>query len=54
MEKVPKQKSVNIRPHYVEIQPIPFQNDDPINDQLEDTGKSLVVLQPIFSFHYVV
>ena len=35
MEKVSKQK-------YVEIWPIPFHNDDPINDQLDNTGKTLV------------
>ena len=35
MQKVLKQQ-------YVEIQPIPFNNDDPINSQLENTGKSLV------------
>ena len=25
---------------YVEIRPIPFHNDDPINAQLENTGKN--------------
>ena len=49
MEKVPKKKSF-------EIQPIPFQNDDPINYQLENTGKTLVALQPKpkSPLHYVV
>ena len=41
MDKGPKQK-------YVEVRPLPFQNifstDDPINSQLENTGKFLVVL----------
>ena len=32
MEKGPNQKSV-------EIQPIPFKNDDPINYKIENTGK---------------
>ena len=39
MEKIPKKK-------YVEIRPIPFQNYDSINDQLENKGKCLVALQP--------
>ena len=47
MEKVPKKK-------YVEIQTIPFQNDYPINAQLENTGKILVALQPKYPWHYVV
>ena len=40
MEKVPKQTSVEIRP-------IPFHNDDPINSYIENTGKMVVALQPI-------
>ena len=47
MEKVPKRKSV-------EIQPIPFHNEDLINDQLENTGKFLVALKPTSSLHYDV
>ena len=39
---------------YVEIQPIPFQNYNPINDQLDNTGKSLVALKPKSPLHYVV
>ena len=37
MEKGPKQQSFEIRPTH-------FQNDGAINDQLENTGKSLVAL----------
>ena len=47
VEKGPKQQ-------YVEIQTIPFNNNDPINTQLENTGKYLVELQPKFPLHYVV
>ena len=49
MDKVPNQKSI-------EIQPIPFQNYDPINSQLEHTGKIVVVLKtkPKTPLHYVV
>ena len=47
MEKSQKQQ-------YVEIRYIPFQNDDPINAQLENTGKILVALQPKYPLHYVV
>ena len=32
------------RQQYIETQPIPFQNDDPINDQIDNTGKVLVAL----------
>ena len=39
---------------YVEIQPSPFHNDDPINDHLDITGKSLSALQPKYQLHYVV
>ena len=39
MEKWPKQQ-------YVVIIPITFQNDDPIHDHLDNTGKILVALQP--------
>ena len=35
MWKVPKQK-------YVEVLPIPFHNDYPVNYQLDNTGKFLV------------
>ena len=47
MEILPKKNSV-------EIHPIPFQNNIPINDQLDNTGKSLVELQPKLPLHYVV
>ena len=47
IEKVPKQQ-------YIDIQPILFQNDDPINAQLDNTGNILVTLQPYYPFHYVV
>ena len=47
MEKVPNQKSVDIRP-------IPFHNNDPINNQLENTGDILVALQPKYPLHSVV
>ena len=46
-EKGPKQK-------FVEIFPIPFHNNDPINDQLENIGKFLVALQPKYPLHSVV
>ena len=46
MEKGTKQQ-------YVEIGPIPFQNDDPINYLIENTGKILVVLQPTSPLHCV-
>ena len=39
---------------YVDIRPIPFENDDSINAQLDNTGKSLVALQTKYSLHYVV
>ena len=39
---------------YVDIWPIPFQNDNSINAQLEYTGKILVVLKPTSPLHYVV
>ena len=39
---------------YVDIQPVPFQNDDPIKSQIENTGKCLVALQPTSSLHFVV
>ena len=47
MDKGPKQNSVD-------IWPIPFQNDDPVNDQLENTDKILVALQAKSPLHYVV
>ena len=50
MEKGPKLK-------YVDIRPIPFQNDDPIKYQLENTGKFLFALKPtpqIYSFVYPI
>ena len=37
MEKGPKQQ-------YVEVWAVPFNNDDPISDQLEKKGKILVAL----------
>ena len=46
-EKGPKQQ-------YVEIWTIPFQNGDPINAQLENTGNVLIALQPTPTLHYVV
>ena len=47
MEKVPKQK-------YVDIWPTPFQNNDHIGAQIENTGKMLVPLQPKSLLHSVV
>ena len=47
MEKVPKQQ-------YVEIWPIPFQNDNRIKAQLENTDNILVALQPKFTLHHTV
>ena len=47
MAKGPKQQSV-------EIQPIPFNNYDPINDQLETTDNILVGLQPKSPLHSVL
>ena len=47
MDKVPKKK-------YVENWTIPFQNDDTINSQLENTGHFLVALQPTPPLHSVV
>ena len=47
MEKLPKQQ-------YAEIQTINFHNDDPVNLQLDNTGKILVSLQPKYPLHYVV
>ena len=44
MGKGPKQQ-------YVEILTITFQNDDPINDQIENTGKISVALQPKSPLH---
>ena len=38
----------------VEIWPIAFQNDDPINSQLENTGKNAGALQPTYPLHYFV
>ena len=38
IEKIPKQK-------FVEIWPVQFHNDNPINYQLDNTGNVLVVLQ---------
>ena len=46
-EKGPKQQ-------YVDIRPLPFQNDDPINAHIDKTGKSLVALQPKSPLHSVV
>ena len=47
MEKLPRNNSV-------EIHPIPFQKNIILNDQLDNTGKSLVELQPKLPLHYVV
>ena len=47
MDNVPNQQ-------YVDIWLIPFQKDDPINDQLENTGKILVLLQPTYTLNSVV
>ena len=47
MEKVPNQQ-------YVEIRPIPFHNENPINYQLDNTGNVLVVLQPTSPWHHIV
>ena len=47
MEKVPKQQPV-------EFWYTPFQNDDTLNDQLENTGNILVALKPSHSLHSVV
>ena len=46
IEKGPRQKSVKIRP-------ITFHNNDPINAQLANTGKILVVLKPTSPLHAV-
>ena len=47
MEKGTKKQSVKICP-------TPFQNDDPINYQLENTGKISVALQPKYPLNSVV
>ena len=47
MEIGPKQQSGDIFP-------ITFHNNDPLNDQLEITGKQLVALQPYYQLHSVV
>ena len=47
LEKETKQQSV-------EIWPIPFHNYDPINAQLENTGKLLFALQHTSPLHSVV
>ena len=47
MEKGPKQQ-------YVEIWTVPFHNYDPINAQVENTGKNLVVSQPTYPLYSVV
>ena len=47
MWKGPKQK-------YVEFQPVTFQNYDPINAQIDNTGIICVVLQPTSTLHSVV
>ena len=44
----------NSKQRYVEIMSITFQNDDPINGQLEGTGKMLVALQPKYPLNYFV
>ena len=38
---------------YVEIQPITFHNDDPMNNHLDNTGKIIVALQPKSTLKYV-
>ena len=45
MEKLPKQQSVDIRT-------IPFHNDDPMNFQLENTGKFYLHYKP--NHHYII
>ena len=47
MEKLQNQQ-------YVEIRPIPFYNDDPINSHIENTVKNLVALKPTSPLQYVV
>ena len=47
MEKVLKKQSID-------IWPIRYQNYDPINAQLDNTGKSLVALQPTSPLHSVL
>ena len=47
MDKVTKQQ-------YVEIWPIPFQNDDPLNSHIYNTGKIRGALQPASPLHSVV
>ena len=47
MEKVPKQQ-------YVEIWSILFQNCDPINAKLDNTGKILAALQTTSPFNFIV
>ena len=37
-----------------DICPITFHNNDPLNDQLEITGKQLVALQPYYPLQSVV
>ena len=39
---------------YVKIWPTPFQNGDPINAKLENTGKCLGELQPTYPLHSIV
>ena len=39
---------------YVDIQPKPFHNDDPINSQLYNTVKIYVAFQTTYPLHYVV
>ena len=47
MEKVTKQQ-------YVDICTIPFQNDDPINTQIVNTGNIPVPLHPKNALHSVI
>ena len=47
ISKVPYQQ-------YDEIRPIPFQNDYPINSQLDNVSNILVKLQPKSLLQYVV
>ena len=39
---------------YVEIWRVPFHSDDTISAQLDNTGKSIVILQPTYPLHYIL
>ena len=47
IENGPKQQ-------YADVMYIPFQNDNHINVQLDNTSKRVVSLQPNYLLHYVV